>query len=134
MKRGFPRPRTKVGNLRSLWRIDLNKKWGNREYPHPYSAEEDTISNMHIGRQRECMIMHRCSVCGDTISGDIAYLITNNGAIFDDSGPFHEKCRTLAFKMCPYLAEYKKYKAYDCSWTEFGNSAPVIEARTDWSR
>jgi hypothetical protein len=107
MKRGFPRPVTKVENIQTSSLKHMNEIYGNRPYPHPYTARIDKISRMHFGRVRECIIFRKCSVCGNPVKPDElgeVTVILDRGDFSADSGPFHEKCAVLAKIKCPLIA------------------------------
>jgi hypothetical protein len=140
MKRGFPRPRGFV--KRTVTHPSggsYGKKWDNREYPWPYSASSNTISNISEGRMRECALFKRCGTCGDPVKEDLvgliiynvnsAYCVNYNTKIKKsarpilntESGPYHLKCLALNFTMCPHLAKTKHFEPAVGLWSEVRN-------------
>jgi len=97
------------------------KQWDDREYPHPYTAEEDGIAAIHQGRLKESITFKRCGTCGETVEDDLVGLIIYNNSsqiardksdgrvLHSESGPYHLKCLALNFTMCPHLANTKIY-------------------------
>ena len=97
MKRGFPRPRIESAAHRYP---DTEGKI----YPIPYSSETHNIATLHPGRHHECLTFNKCLVCGIQVKGDGPFhVILSNGELFQESGPFHEKCIELTMRMCPEM-------------------------------
>lgn len=134
MKRGFPRPLTKIEKTSSnLSRSARNttgsygKKWDGRNYPHPYAATEENLARISTGRKAECVKFKRCMNCGEVVKEDIVGLILYNprsrmGMKFDDfihheSGPYHFKCLIQSMTMCPHLATNKRFMAGSGEWS-----------------
>src|SRR5690348_10568755 len=120
MKRGFPRPLTKIEKTSSNPRrgkTSYGRKWDGRNYPHPYAATEDNLARISTGRKAECVKFKRCMNCGEPVKEEVVGLILYNpkskvGGRFDDyihheSGPYHFKCLVQSMTMCPHLATSK---------------------------
>jgi hypothetical protein len=114
MKRGFPRPKTHINKSR------YGKKWSNRDYPHPYSASDDSIALVSESRNIQIIKFKMCSVCGEQVRGKFVHLLVNvvdpQWTIHHESGPFHERCIIIALKMCPEIAESGKYEHAIGEW------------------
>lgn len=99
MKRGFPRPRIESDGARYP---DTAEK----VFPLPYSSEDHNIAALHPGRHHECLTFNKCLVCGTQVTGDGPFpVILSNGELFQESGPFHEKCIELTMRMCPEMTQ-----------------------------
>jgi hypothetical protein len=128
MKRGYPRPRTMVGKTHSNRLASAGaggsygKKWENREYPHPYTANDGNIAHINKPRLRESTRNKICGTCGLHVKEDLVGLILYNprakrnrlagngdNLLHAEAGPYHLKCLTLNFTMCPMLAATKTF-------------------------
>lgn len=110
MQRGFPRPQIQIAKCGTLYNQESNswggygESWDNKTYPVPYTAESDAISVLNSDRMEECANHKLCVVCGDDVTEEIVSVMFKDGAVFSESGPFHEKCARLTEKMCPHIA------------------------------
>lgn len=107
-------------------------KWENREYPHPYTASEDSVSNISDSRLKESVRNKICGTCGIHVKEDLVGLIIYNdkarlgtvtekarrGWIHRESGPYHLKCLSLNFTLCPMLSETKLYVPAVALWED----------------
>ena len=143
MKRGFPRPLTKIEKTHSNPRrgkTSYGKKWDGRNYPHPYAANEDNLARIHEGRKFECVKFKRCLNCGEPVKEDVVGLLLYNpnsrlGTRFNDyihseAGPYHFKCLRQSISMCPHIATTQRFIAGSGEWKVV---KPMIEAHlTRW--
>lgn len=133
MKRGFPRPKAFVAKTsRSPYKKGYGKRWDNRWYPWPYTADANTISDISEGRMLECIYFKRCGTCGEPVKEENVGLILYNPRspkisgtsphyrplLHKESGPYHLKCLVLNFTMCPHLAATKLYMPGYGKWTD----------------
>ncbi len=107
-------------------------RWNNKWYPWPYSASEDTISNISQGRMLECVTFKRCGTCGLPVEEECVGLIIYNphspdvmgkthkekAILHMESGPYHLKCLELNFAKCPHLAATKIYLPAYGKWSD----------------
>lgn len=128
MKRGFPRPRMYVGTTRRHpSRGSYGAKWNNKTYPHPYSASERVIADIHPGRMKECVKFKICGTCGDVVEDDMVGLILYNPKspkvsgrdwLNPESGPYHFKCLIINFTQCPHLVETRQFMPGCALWSD----------------
>lgn len=129
MKRGFPRPQMHVDKTRThrVWNESEDRysyigsygeKWDGKNYPVPYTAEEDAISQLHSGRMRECVAFKRCVACGEPVQEEIISLMLKKGELHSESGPFHSKCARLTQAMCPHINVGSEYTFVNRRWDE----------------
>lgn len=91
MSRGFPRPRTRDGNL-----------------PVPYVAvDDDSIATLDFNRDPECTFEGLCQMCGLGFELDELVSIAKNdaGEVIHDHGLTHIKCAVIVSKFCPAFSE-----------------------------
>lgn len=130
MKRGLPRPRFHVDETQTMYRYrnedgvpsfkELDPKWANRDYPMPYTAGE-YISSLSSERLGECHAFKKCIVCGEHVDGDIVHILLDlelmtGDWIFDESGPFHEKCAVMTYHFCPHINMGGQYEFALAEW------------------
>lgn len=135
MKRGFPRPRTRVDKIQSfLMHADVKAQYEGKDYPHPYSAREEDIGMLHDGRVRHCITQCMCIVCGEHVKPEgpdgLVWVYRSGGMLMEDSGPFHEKCVVLTKTMCP-VVKHRNYAWEQVPWSEVG---PLIRGKHDFRR
>lgn len=129
MKRGFPRPQMHVEQTQThrVWNEygksyayvgSYGERWDNKNYPVPYTAEEDAISQLHSGRMRECVTFKRCVACGESIQEEIVSLMLRKGELHSESGPFHDKCARLTQNLCPHINLGSEYAFVKRRWDE----------------
>lgn len=117
MKRGFPRPMYFIE--KASRHGGYGKKWNNRWYPHPYTASDGYPANINQQRLAESVYFKKCGTCGEPVKEELVGLILNNrrspvhdknsGLINSESGPYHLKCLSLNFTVCPHLVETKQF-------------------------
>lgn len=133
MKRGFPRPKYFIEmTTRHPSKKNYGKKWNNKWYPHPYNASDDHPANISQNRMIECVRFKLCGTCGEPVKEDLVGLIICNlrspafrtkswpdgSWLHSESGPYHLKCLSLNFAMCPHLIETKQYLPAVALWKD----------------
>jgi hypothetical protein len=142
VKRGFPRPRHLIEKTtRHPTKGSYGKKWDNKTYPHPYNASDNHPANISTARLAECIKFKKCGTCGEPVDEDLVGLILANpaspiwkrhdkrwyrGWLHSESGPYHLKCLTLNFTMCPHLVETKQYMPAVGLWKDV--RAEILDA------
>lgn len=135
MKRGFPRPQLKVSRMQNFrFSEEEQGRYGNRQYPIPYTAMDGDLSRVDPARVVECAQYKKCIVCGKHVEGDIVWVYRNgsNGWV-PDSGPFHKKCKDLTIAMCPMVRRsYETENGESYQWREESWKAvgPLIRGAT----
>lgn len=134
MKRGFPRPTMYVREIQS-WRYtdDERNTMSHQTYPVPYTAHDDSLARLHVGRVKDCTSFRNCIVCGEWCPDDEVWVYLNgvNGYV-EDSGPFHEKCMRLTQAKCPMVKHSiaddggDSYRFQKVSWAQVG---PIIRGK-----
>lgn len=115
MDKGFPRPKQYVEKTATPY----GDKWNERTYPVPYTAlTEHNLAEFNEDRGKECAVDKVCSVCGLHVDEELVGLAILNentsdqsyrnyihefGWITTEAGPFHLKCLSIAFTLCPHL-------------------------------
>ena len=124
MKRGYPRPQMHVSKCVTNTTADgrsgvgYGERWDNKNYPVPYTAEEDAISTLHDGRLKECVHFNKCIACGEPVENKTIPILLRNNEVMGESGPFHEKCAKLTERMCPHVAVSTEYGFKHMAWAE----------------
>ena len=120
MDKGFPRPKVYVETTYNDQTYKTyGDKWNDRVYPVPYTArDEEHIAEFSESRGKECAVDKVCSVCGEYVEDDLVGVAVLNentqnamyrdyvkvfGWITTEAGPFHLKCLSIAFTLCPHL-------------------------------
>lgn len=132
MKRGFPRPLTKIGTTSSNPKSgaplsgSYGKRWDNRVYPHPYAADEDNLARIHEGRKAECVIFKLCLNCGKPVEEEVVGLLFANpnsplgkpheDYVHTETGPYHFKCLVQSLTLCPALSTSKRFVGGNGEW------------------
>lgn len=146
MKRGYPRPRMMVGKTYSNHYAGTNgsygKAWNDREYPHPYTAMDHSIAQINKPRLRESANNKICGTCGLHVKEDLVGLIlynplskrnrnAGNGKnwLHAEAGPYHLKCLTLNFTMCPMLAATKTFMPAVALWDDVKDDIRILANR-----
>lgn len=151
MKTGFPRPRSFVFETTSnpyqprkgQREGSYGKKWEHREYPHPYTAEEYNLARINRTRLFETIDNKLCGTCGLPVEEDLVGLIlynphTRNHKISEnrkiwfhgESGPYHLKCLSLNFTMCPMLSQTKLYIPAVALWDDVKNIIAAVASNS----
>lgn len=107
------------------------RKWENKEYPHPYTAEEYSIAQINKPRLKESARNKICGTCGEHVKEDLVGLILYNPRakrnrlagsgdnwLHAEAGPYHLKCLVLNFTMCPMLAATKTFMPAVALWDD----------------
>lgn len=136
MKRGFPRPRFQIERLTGWYSYNFDNsgidksEWEGKAFPHPYSAQDDNLAQVCPARVKECTQFKKCVVCGEHVEGDFVWVYRSEvtQSLKQDSGPFHEKCKTLTQKMCPAVRSQTSTITFDLEkWSDVG---PIIRGRS----
>lgn len=132
MKKGFPRPKYFIEKTkRHPSKGSYGKKWNNKFYPHPYNAADSYPASISQSRLIQCVTFKLCGTCGEPVIEELVGLIICNprspaftkkswpdGWLHSESGPYHLKCLSLNFAMCPHLVETKQYLPAVALWTD----------------